>query len=174
MIGQVRDKLNQAPPWVSYTIAGVVLAAGIGLVLWQLAPEGAASSGDKHFICEECEHGYTVTPEEARGMIREAAKQKGEDRGFIKCPKCNQHACVHANQCPKCKAYFAPPERSGSIFPDSWRDECPDCGYSAQKEKAVAAALKRKKEGKYDPNGIPEFIRKAVEEAEESGEYDEK
>ena len=171
MIGTIRDSLNQAPPWVSYAVVGVMLVLAIGVIAWQMSdPTATGSTGDKHFYCADCDSGFTVSAEDAREALRAAAKANPGSRPLAKCEKCGKFTCVIGKKCPKCNTYFAMPEKSGSLFPDSWRDECPKCGYSAQRERAVEAALKQKKEGKYDPNKIPEFIREAVEEAEAKGE----
>ncbi len=172
MIGSIRDSLNQAPPWVAYSIVGVVLVAAIGLIVWNLAPSSTGTEGEIDFYCPDCDTGFTVEAEEARDLRREAAKANKGGRALVKCRKCNQYTCVVGVKCKKCGTYFEMPEKTGSIFPDSWRDECPKCGYSEQRDRAVRAALKQKKEGKYDPNRMPEFIRESVEEAEASGEYD--
>lgn len=173
MIAQIRESLSQAPPWATYGVIAVILAIPVAIIAWELAPEGARSAGDKRFYCPDCDDGFTVSAEEARTLLREAAKANPGERALVKCPKCGQYSCVVGMKCPKCGKYFEPPEKSGSIFPDSWRDECPHCGYSGEREKAVKAALKQKREGTYDPDKIPGFIREAVEEAEESGEHGE-
>ncbi len=136
------------------------------------APTGAPA--DRYFCCKECGHGFGVTNDEARSLLRQAAKASpGQRSPLVKCPKCGKYACKLGIKCAKCGKGFTMPDKNGNIFPDHWRDECPQCGYSVQRERAVRAALKMKKAGKYDPDRIPDFIRKAVEEAEKSGEYDE-
>jgi len=172
MIGTVRDSLNQAPRWVSYAIAGVVLVVAVGLVAWQVSgPSSRVIGRDKHFYCPDCDDGFTVTAEESSELMREAAKANPGGRPLVKCRKCGKFTCALGRKCPKCNQYFEPPEKSTKLFPDSWRDECAKCGYSAEREKAVRAAFRRMKAGDYDPNKVPEFVRIAVEEAEKSGEY---
>ncbi len=168
MVGSIRERLNEAPPWVGYALAGGAAAIAIGIVLWQLSPSsgGGGTGGEKHIYFTDTQDGITVSAEEAREMLREAAKANPGQRPMIKNPKSGKYTGVIGEKCEKCGAYFELPEKSGSIFPDSWRDECPKCGHSAQKERAIQAALKQKKEGKYDPEKIPPFIRRAVEEYE--------
>ena len=172
MVGTIRDSLNQAPPWVSYAIVGVVLAAAVGLVAWQLAePSASGDTGDKHFYCADCDDGFTVTQDDARELLRQAAKANPGTRPLAKCKKCGKYTCVVGKKCPKCNAYYSMPDKGTESFVGVWRDECPKCEYSGQRERAVRAALRQKKEGKYDPDKTPEFIRNAVEDAEESGEF---
>lgn len=166
MVGKVRDALNEAPPWASYSIVGVGLVIVVGLIVWQLKPGGSGQAGDKNFYCPDCETGFTKTAEEAREMLREAAKANPGKRALAKCPKCSKYTCITGLKCAKCGAYFEMAEGSTSLFPTSWRDECPECGYSAQKEEAVQAAMKQKAEGTYDPDKLLPFIVEAVEEAE--------
>ncbi|MBN1345217.1 MAG: hypothetical protein JXQ73_21165 [Phycisphaerae bacterium] len=172
MVGKIREMVNEAPPWVTYAVAGTVVAIAVGVVVYQLMPASTGGSpGDKHFYCADCDDGFTVSAEKARDMLREAAKANPGQRAMAKCPKCNKFTCIIGLKCEKCGKYFEMPEKSGGIFPTSWRDECPHCGFSAQRDRAVRAALKQKAEGKYDPDKIPPFIREAVEDAERSGEY---
>jgi len=125
-----------------------------------------SSGGDKHFCCTQCESGFTISADKARQLLREAAKANPEKTPLVKCPKCGKFACAMGMKCQKCGKYFALRQVPGGIFPDGWRDECRHCGYSAQRARVVEVALERKRQGKYDPSKVPEFIRKAVEEAE--------
>lgn len=125
-----------------------------------------SSASDKHFCCTACESGFTVSADRARQLIREAAKANPGKELLVKCPKCGKFACAIGLKCSKCGKSFVLDRSKGAVFPDSWRDECPHCGYSAQRARVVEVALRRKREGKYDPSKVPEFIRKAVEEAE--------
>jgi hypothetical protein len=172
MIGQIRDSLNQAPPWVTYSIVGVVLLAVVGLLVYNIG--GSSGSGtadtDKNFYCESCGQGFTVSAEEARQLLREAAKASGgTGQILVKCKHCGKNSCVIGRKCEKCGAYFAVPERSGSILPTEFRDECPKCGYSPQRYQAVKAGLKQNAEGKWEPDKMPAFIRDAVEDAIKKG-----
>jgi len=111
MIGTIRDSLNQAPPWVTYAIVGVVLVLAIGVIAYQMSDSGGpGSTSDKHFYCADCDSGYTVSPEEARELLRAAAKANPGTRPLAKCTKCGKFTCVIGKKCPKCSAYFAMPE----------------------------------------------------------------
>ncbi len=171
MVGKIRDTLNESPPWVSYAVVGVVLVLAVGLVVWQLGSGGAqTATGDKHFFCEDCQHGFSVDADEARQLLRQAIKENPEARGAtVKCPKCGKYTCQIGHKCPKCNTYFAMPAPS-ELEAGDWRDECPECGYSQERDEVVKTALELKKQGKYDPDKQPDYIRDAVEQAEEAGE----
>ncbi|MBN2561993.1 MAG: caspase family protein [Phycisphaerae bacterium] len=134
-------------------------------------PSWLRDAPDKHFYCPECDAGFTVPSDKARDLLRAAAKANPGQHPLAQCPKCHKYTCLLGMKCEKCGAYFAMPDRHSGVFPTSWRDQCPKCGHSAQKERAVRAALRMKKEGRYDPEKVPPFIREAVEEAEKSGKY---
>lgn len=172
MLEQLRNKLNEAPPWVTYSVVGVVVVVAVGAVVLTMEGSDERSSREKHFYFEDTDDGITVSAEDAREMLHEAAKANPTGRGLVKNPKTGKYTGVIGRKCPKCGKYFVPPEKPSSIFPDSWRDECPKCGYSDEKEKAIQAAFQQKKQGTYDPEKLPAFIREAVEEAEKSGKYD--
>ncbi len=168
MVGRIRDALNQAPPWVSYGVAGLLLVIVVGLIVWQILPEGTGGGGDtdRHFYFSDTEDGITLTADQARKELREAAKAAGPGQiAMIKNPKSGKNTGVPGLRCGKCKAYFPMPEKTGGLFPTAWRDVCPKCGFSQQKEDAVQAAIKQQKEGKYDPNRIPAFMREDIEKA---------
>lgn len=126
----------------------------------------ALAERPKHIYFSDTKEGITVPVDQAREMLREAAKANPDKRPLIKNPKTGKHTGVMGMKCDQCGTYFPIAERSGGIFPTRWRDECPKCGYSVQRKRAVQAALKMKAQGKYDPKKIPPFIRKAVEEYE--------
>jgi len=56
----------------------------------------------------------------------------------VVCPKCGEKSGYRAVKCPKCgKVFFY-----GSVQSE-YKDTCPDCGYSQEKEDRAAAAAKR-------------------------------
>lgn len=172
MNGGIRDKLNQAPPWVTYTIVGVVVVAAVGFTVFRMGGGGTeVVATERHFYCLDCQEGFTASPEQSRELMQEAAKDKSAGPGMVKCPKCGKIRCVACRKCTKCGTYFVIPEKGmGPTL--SWRDTCPQCGFSEQKDNAIRTAFQQKKEGTYDPDRLPDYIRDAVKEAEESGEYD--
>lgn len=123
-------------------------------------------SSTKHVYFRDTENGITVSAEEARDLLREGARANPGKRPLIKNPKTGKYTGVFGLKCDKCGAYFPLPEKTGNILPGSWRDECPCCGYSRQRERVVQAALRQKKAGTWDPDKVPPFIREAVEEYE--------
>lgn len=174
MIGQLREKLNEMPPWATYSAVGVAVVILIGVVVYKSGGGSGRVDRPKHFYFPDTDHGITVSSKEAREMLHEAAKANPKGRGYVKNPKSGEYTGVTGRKCPKCGIYFEPPESSGSIFPDSFRDECPDpkCGYSEHRENTIKSAFEAMKKGTYDPDKIPAFMREAIEEAEESGKYD--
>jgi hypothetical protein len=173
MMDRIRSSLSQAPPWVSYGLAAMLVAIPVGIIAWEVMPERPDLGGDKHYYCPECDDGFTVSAEEARTLMRAAAQANPGGQALVKCPKCGKYTCAIGYKCGKCGSYFPAPEGTGTGLVMRWRDECPKCGFSSQRDDAVRAALKMKKEGTYDPDKLPDFIVEAVEDAEESGQYDE-
>jgi ssDNA-binding Zn-finger/Zn-ribbon topoisomerase 1 len=171
MIGKIRDALNQAPPWVSYGIVGVLLVVIIGFIVIQAGGGGGGGKDtDRHFYCTDDGSGFTLSGAEARKQMREAAKANPGQRVMLKNPKTGQYSAIPGQKCPKCGAYFEIPEKSGGgLFPNAWRDVCPKCNYSESRAQAIETAKKQKKEGKYDPNRIPQFMREDIEKALEQG-----
>jgi hypothetical protein len=165
MIGKIRDMMNQAPPWVTYAVVGVVLVLIVGGLAWQVMPGGGPKDTDKNFYFTDTEDGLTLSADKARDEMRAAAKANPGQPAMIKNPKSGKFTGTPGLRCPKCKAYFPMPEKTGGLFPTAWRDVCPKCGFSEQRDQAVQAAIKQKKEGKYDPNRIPTFMREDIEKA---------
>ncbi len=166
MVGKVRDFLNQSPPWVSYGAVGLALLLVVGFVVIRAMPErSGAKETDRHFYCPDTQDGFTLTAQEARNQMRESAKARPGQPVMLKNPKSGQYTAVPGLRCPKCKAYFEIPEKEGGLFPSSWRDVCPKCNYSESREQAVAVARKQQKEGKYDPNKMPAFMREDIDKA---------
>ncbi len=168
MVGSLRDKINEAPPWVSYSIAGGGLVILIVVIVWTMSSSSGPGelATDKHIYFRDTQTGMTVSAEKAREMLREASKANPGQRALIKNPETGEHTGVIGMKCAECGAYFEMPEKTGSILPTDWRDECPDCGYSAQRERSVKAVLEQKKKGTYDETKVPPFIREAVEDWE--------
>ncbi len=166
MTGGIREKLNEAPPWLAYTVVGLVVVAAVGIVVWSTSQPDPTTGGDRHYLCTNCKHGFTVGSAEAQAMLEEAARANPGQVAKTKCPACGEYACVVALKCPNCDTYFQIPERQAGMPAQGWRDECPKCGYSTQREQAVKIVLKQKKEGTYDPDKTPPMVLEAVEEYE--------
>jgi len=126
---------------------------------------GRSKPTDRHFFFTDTEDGISLSAEAARNEMREAAKANPGQPPMIRNPKTGKYTGVFGLKCPKCGTYFPMQPKTGSMFPTSWRDICPKCGYSEQREQAIQAAIKMHQEGKYDPDRIPPFMREDIEKA---------
>lgn len=126
---------------------------------------GRPREPDRHFFFTDTEDGISLSAEAARNEMREAAKANPGQPPMIRNPKTGKYTGVFGLKCPKCGTYFSMQPKTGSMFPTSWRDICPKCGYSEQREQAIQAAIKMHQEGKYDPERIPPFMREDIEKA---------
>ena len=81
----------------------------------------------------DCGAEYEIDEAEFRGAINEMKKQNPMYPGDppVACKQCGQQSVVEATKCPKCGKIFF----TGELGPGHFRDECPECGYSATKER---------------------------------------
>lgn len=136
MVESLREKLNEAPPWVGYSVAGVLLVVAVGGAAWQFrSRDGGGPRGETHFLCRECDHCFTVSGDKAQQLLEEADKASQGLQRFVKCPECGERGCVICECCPECGFYYIIPPPEGGIPDEEFRDECPDCGFSAERER---------------------------------------
>ncbi len=167
MVASLREKLNDAPPWMAYTIVGVLLAVVVAVAVLGLRPrQGGGPPAAVNFFCRECDYGFTVPGEKAQQLFAEAEKANPGLQRFVKCPECGKYGCVVCTQCPECGSYYTVPPAEEGMPVKGFRDACPDCGFSAERDRAIKKAMRQKAQGTYDPTKLPDYVREAVEDYE--------
>ncbi|MHC4265270.1 MAG: hypothetical protein ACYSUK_04970 [Planctomycetota bacterium] len=81
----------------------------------------------------DCNAEYEIDEAEFMGAINEIKKQNPMYPGDppVACKQCGQQSVMAATKCGKCGIVFF----KGELGPGHFRDECPECGYSATKER---------------------------------------
>lgn len=105
---------------------GAVVLISVGLIIYGAFikdPVGAPTPRMLHMACTECGHDFEMNEKDQpwEKLQKAYPRIRPSDYPRADCPKCGGDlTCVEARQCPKCGAYFAPPQ-TGEIV-------CPKCG----------------------------------------------